>query len=103
MIYEFDGYKPVIDPSSFIHKEATIIGNVIIGKDDNSDVRAIMITANGKAFCAGQDLAEAIDPAYNFCHRSNKTDCHNIEAFGPVSTILPYKTIDQAIPGNALL
>jgi oxepin-CoA hydrolase/3-oxo-5,6-dehydrosuberyl-CoA semialdehyde dehydrogenase len=26
-----------------------------------------------------------------------KTDCHNIEAFGPVSTILPYKTIDQAI------
>lgn len=32
MIYEFNGYKPVIDPSSFIHKEATIIGNVIIGK-----------------------------------------------------------------------
>ena len=27
----------------------------------------------------------------------NKTDCHNIEAFGPVSTILPYKSIDQAI------
>ncbi len=26
-----------------------------------------------------------------------KTDCHNIEAFGPVSTILPYKTIDEAI------
>ena len=27
----------------------------------------------------------------------NKIDCHNIEAFGPVSTILPYKTIDEAI------
>ena len=27
----------------------------------------------------------------------NKTDCHNIEPFGPVSTILPYKTIDEAI------
>ncbi len=27
----------------------------------------------------------------------NKVDCHNIEAFGPVSTILPYKTIDEAI------
>jgi len=27
----------------------------------------------------------------------NKTDCHNVEAFGPVSTILPYKTIDEAI------
>jgi oxepin-CoA hydrolase/3-oxo-5,6-dehydrosuberyl-CoA semialdehyde dehydrogenase len=27
----------------------------------------------------------------------NKTDVHNIEAFGPVSTILPYKDMDQAI------
>ncbi|MEZ5018237.1 MAG: phenylacetic acid degradation bifunctional protein PaaZ [Flavipsychrobacter sp.] len=25
------------------------------------------------------------------------TDCHNIEAFGPVSTIMPYKSIDDAI------
>ena len=32
MIYEFNGYRPVVDPSSFVHKEATIIGNVIIGK-----------------------------------------------------------------------
>jgi oxepin-CoA hydrolase/3-oxo-5,6-dehydrosuberyl-CoA semialdehyde dehydrogenase len=24
-------------------------------------------------------------------------DCHNIEAFGPVSTLMPYKTIDDAI------
>ena len=27
----------------------------------------------------------------------NKTDCHNIEAFGPVSTIIPYKNIDEAV------
>ena len=27
----------------------------------------------------------------------NKIDCHNIEAFGPVSTILPYKNISEAI------
>ena len=26
-----------------------------------------------------------------------KTDCHNIEAFGPVSTIMPYNTTDDAI------
>lgn len=25
------------------------------------------------------------------------TDCHNIEAFGPVSTIMPYKNLDEAI------
>jgi len=27
----------------------------------------------------------------------NKTACHEIEAFGPVSTIMPYKTLDDAI------
>lgn len=27
----------------------------------------------------------------------NKTACHDIEAFGPVSTIMPYKTLDEAI------
>jgi oxepin-CoA hydrolase/3-oxo-5,6-dehydrosuberyl-CoA semialdehyde dehydrogenase len=27
----------------------------------------------------------------------NKTDCHNIEAFGPVSTIMPYKDLIEAI------
>lgn len=26
-----------------------------------------------------------------------KTDCHNIEAFGPVSTLMPYKTTEDAI------
>jgi oxepin-CoA hydrolase/3-oxo-5,6-dehydrosuberyl-CoA semialdehyde dehydrogenase len=25
------------------------------------------------------------------------TDCHNVEAFGPVSTIMPYKSLDEAI------
>jgi oxepin-CoA hydrolase/3-oxo-5,6-dehydrosuberyl-CoA semialdehyde dehydrogenase len=27
----------------------------------------------------------------------NKTDCHDIEAFGPVSTLMPYTTADEAI------
>lgn len=33
MIYEFQGYKPVIHKSAFIHKTASVIGNVIIGKN----------------------------------------------------------------------
>lgn len=32
-IFEFDGFRPVIDTSAFIHPNATITGNVIIGKD----------------------------------------------------------------------
>jgi carbonic anhydrase/acetyltransferase-like protein (isoleucine patch superfamily) len=33
MIYEFQGYRPVIHESSLIHPQAAITGNVIIGKD----------------------------------------------------------------------
>jgi len=33
MIYEFDGYKPVVHESAFIHPQAVVTGNVIIGKD----------------------------------------------------------------------
>jgi carbonic anhydrase/acetyltransferase-like protein (isoleucine patch superfamily) len=33
MIYEFQGYKPVFHESSFIHPQAAVTGNVIIGKD----------------------------------------------------------------------
>ncbi len=33
MIYQFNGYKPVIAESSFIHPQAAITGNVIIGKN----------------------------------------------------------------------
>lgn len=32
-IFSFKGFIPVIHPSAFIHPQATVIGNVIIGKD----------------------------------------------------------------------
>ena len=32
-IFEFNGFKPVIKESSFIHPNATVTGNVIIGED----------------------------------------------------------------------
>jgi len=31
MIYEFNGYKPVIHDSAFVHELAAVTGNVIIG------------------------------------------------------------------------
>jgi len=33
MVYEFKGFIPVIHESSFIHPQAAVTGNVIIGKD----------------------------------------------------------------------
>lgn len=33
MIYEFNSYKPVIHETAFIHPQAAVTGNVIIGKD----------------------------------------------------------------------
>lgn len=33
MIYEFNGYKPVVHKTAFVHPQAAVTGNVIIGKD----------------------------------------------------------------------
>jgi carbonic anhydrase/acetyltransferase-like protein (isoleucine patch superfamily) len=33
MFYAFKGFIPVVHPSSFVHPQATVTGNVIIGKD----------------------------------------------------------------------
>ncbi len=33
MIYSFKGFIPVIDPTSFVHPQACVTGNVIIGKN----------------------------------------------------------------------
>ncbi|MFQ5572211.1 MAG: transferase hexapeptide repeat family protein [Rhodothermales bacterium] len=32
-IFEFEGFRPVIHDSAFIHPNATVVGNVIIGRD----------------------------------------------------------------------
>jgi acetyltransferase-like isoleucine patch superfamily enzyme len=31
MTYEFNGYRPVVHPTAFVHPQATVTGNVIIG------------------------------------------------------------------------
>ncbi|NBC08350.1 MAG: gamma carbonic anhydrase family protein [Bacteroidetes bacterium] len=33
MIYRFKGFTPVVHPSAFVHPQAAVTGNVIIGKD----------------------------------------------------------------------
>lgn len=32
MFYAFNGFRPVVDPTSFVHPQAAVTGNVIIGK-----------------------------------------------------------------------
>jgi phenylacetic acid degradation protein len=32
MFYEFKGYRPVVDKSSYVHPQAAVTGNVVIGK-----------------------------------------------------------------------
>ena len=46
---------------SFIKDMAIQLQNILDKCNEDKSIRAIMITATGKAFCAGQDLAEATD------------------------------------------
>lgn len=47
---------------SFVREMALQLQEKLDDCNLNKDVRAILITAEGKAFCAGQDLSEATDP-----------------------------------------
>ena len=48
--------------NSFNRQMATELQNTLDDCNNDSDIRCIYITGVGKAFCAGQDLGEAIDP-----------------------------------------
>ena len=47
---------------SFVREMALQLQKVLVNCKEDKAVRAILITATGKAFCAGQDLGEATDP-----------------------------------------
>lgn len=51
--------------NSFNREMALKLQQVLDGCESNSEVRAIVLTGNGKAFCAGQDLKEVTSPELN--------------------------------------
>lgn len=48
--------------NSFVREMALAMQQALENAAANTEVRCVYITGNGKAFCAGQDLAEATDP-----------------------------------------
>lgn len=48
--------------NSFNREMALLMQQELANAASDKSVRAVLITGEGKAFCAGQDLAEAIDP-----------------------------------------
>lgn len=55
---------------AFIREMALQLQDTLNKCKDDKNVRAILLTAEGKAFCAGQDLSEFIDPS---CINFSKT------------------------------
>jgi 2-(1,2-epoxy-1,2-dihydrophenyl)acetyl-CoA isomerase len=51
--------------NSFNREMAFLLHDTLDTCEKNDDVRAIVLTGNGKAFCAGQDLKEVTDPHLN--------------------------------------
>ena len=51
--------------NSFNREMALNLQKVLDDCSNNPEVRAIILTGNGKAFCAGQDLKEVTDPDLN--------------------------------------
>lgn len=64
--------------NSFVRQMAFDLQARLDECEKNAEVRSIYLTGEGKAFCAGQDLAEAIDP--------NLTDLNKIveEHYNPI-------------------
>ena len=48
--------------NSIVREMALSLQNTLVNCESDNSIRCILITGAGKAFCAGQDLKEAIDP-----------------------------------------
>ncbi|MEY4593703.1 MAG: hypothetical protein RIQ47_113 [Bacteroidota bacterium] len=49
--------------NSFVREMSLELQAALKKANDDNSVRAVLLSGNGKAFCAGQDLSEAIDPS----------------------------------------
>ncbi|WP_138429078.1 enoyl-CoA hydratase-related protein [Fodinibius saliphilus] len=47
--------------NSFVEPMAKQLQDALTDAKENDDIRCVLLTANGKAFCAGQDLPEVVD------------------------------------------
>lgn len=52
--------------NSFIESMAQQLQSALEDADENDEVRCILLTGNGKAFCAGQDLPEVVDKGEDY-------------------------------------
>ena len=68
--------------NSFNHEMALSFQEQLKDADSNKEVRCVYITGAGKAFCAGQDLAEVVDPS------GPGMDKILVEHFNPIVTII---------------
>lgn len=76
--------------NSFNREMALLLQQTLDDFSTNSAVRAIVITGNGKAFCAGQDLKEVISPELNPGFRAILEEHYN-----PI--IMRIRTIEKPI------
>jgi 2-(1,2-epoxy-1,2-dihydrophenyl)acetyl-CoA isomerase len=66
--YQLNGHVAVISLNrpekynSFVRSMSLSLQSALDTAKEDKNVRAILLRAEGKAFCAGQDLSEAIDP-----------------------------------------
>lgn len=68
--------------NSFNREMALSFQEQLKDADSNKEVRCVYITGAGKAFCAGQDLAEVVDPS------GPGMDKILVEHFNPIVTII---------------
>lgn len=52
--------------NSFIEPMAKQLQDALADAGENNEVRCVLLTGNGKAFCAGQDLPEVVDKGENY-------------------------------------